>query len=139
MAGKLFGEQEIQRIVSLLRERTGACLILLFGSQAQNRARMDSDVDIAFAGEKKLDPYGVFLLGQELAALLGCEVDLVDLAQASTVMRAQIVSAGRILFCADETKRQRLYLQIYREYASFNERRGEILKAVLERGSVYAG
>jgi len=36
------------KIISILLERTFACLIVLFGSVAKDRVRTDSDIDIAF-------------------------------------------------------------------------------------------
>ena len=76
----------VTQMVSLIRQRTGAFLIILFGSYAKGLARGDSDIDIAYAGEQTLSAYDNFMLAQELAALLGRDVDLLDLSQVSTVM-----------------------------------------------------
>jgi hypothetical protein len=43
-----------------------------------------------------------------LAILLGKDVDLVDLRQASTVMRVQVLATGRLLLEADRRQRQEL-------------------------------
>jgi hypothetical protein len=47
-------------------------------------------------------------LGLRLAILLGKDVDLVDLRQASTVMRVQVLATGRLLLEADRRQRQEL-------------------------------
>lgn len=54
------------QLVSLIRQRTGAFLIILFGSYAKGLARGDSDIDIAYAGEQTLSAYDNFMLAQEL-------------------------------------------------------------------------
>jgi len=51
----------------------------VFGSIARNRARQDSDLDVAVQAEKPLDSaMRVQLIGQ-LALAIGCPVDLIDL------------------------------------------------------------
>ncbi len=124
--------------VDLLRQRAAAYLIIVFGSYAKGLARSDSDIDIAYAGEKTLSAYENFLLAQELAVLLGRDVDLLDLSQVSTVMKAQIVAFGRVIYCSDEVKRQYLFMKALREYATLSGERAVIVDSIARRGSVYA-
>jgi predicted nucleotidyltransferase len=124
--------------VDLLRQRAAAYLIIVFGSYAKGLARSDSDIDIAYAGEKTLSAYEIFLLAQELAVLLGRDVDLLDLSQVSTVMKAQIVAFGRVIYCSDEVKRQYLFMKALREYATLSGERAVIVDSIARRGSVYA-
>ena len=129
---------ELQKIAPLLKQRVGAYLVVLFGSFARGPIRSDSDIDVAFAGDTAITGYELFLLSQELAAMFGREVDLLDLNRVSTVMKAQIVATGKVLFCEDESKRQYLYMRALRDYASLNEERAEVLNSVAKRGAVYA-
>lgn len=76
--------------------------IYLFGSADTPDARADSDVDIAFLSRQPVDASRRWEFAQRLAARLGREVDLVDLGEASTVMRAQVVAHGRRLYCNDD-------------------------------------
>ena len=126
------------QVVSLIRRRTAAFLIILFGSYAKGLARSDSDIDIAYVGDQALSAYENFLLAQELAVLLGRDVDLLDLSQVSTVMKAQIVAFGRVIYCSDEVKRQYLYMKALRDYATLSEERTFIVDSIARRGSVYA-
>jgi len=129
---------DLQMIAPLLRERVGAYLVVLFGSYAKGQVRLDSDIDIAFAGDTAITEYELFLLAQELAAMLGREVDLLDLDRLSTVMKAQIVANCKVIFCADELKRQYLFMRALRDYANLGEERAVVLDSIAKRGTVYA-
>lgn len=61
------------------------------------RLRPDSDVDIAFLSDRKVDSYQLFLISQKLADQLGREVHLIDLEQANTVLQSQAVGKGQII------------------------------------------
>ncbi|CAN5730634.1 hypothetical protein BH20ACT11_BH20ACT11_16830 [soil metagenome] len=74
---------------------------------------------------------------QELASRAGRDVDVVDLARASTVMRAQVVHEGERLYCADGTACDTFEDYVYSSYARLNEERREILRDILSRGRVY--
>jgi uncharacterized protein len=128
---------DIQSIVTFLRDKLDPYLLVLFGSLAKGTARADSDVDIAFLSDDQCSSYQIFMIGQELAQLLGKEVDLLDLEQSSTVMKAQIVTSGRIIYCSDETKRMDFYIRALKEYALLNEERAPVLDELARRGSVY--
>ena len=83
-------------------------MIVLFGSSVKGSMRNDSDVDIAFFSEQDYDSYEVFMVAQELATIIRRDVDLIDLSKVSTVMKAQIVSSGRVIYCSDELRRMNL-------------------------------
>ncbi|MFZ5945137.1 MAG: type VII toxin-antitoxin system MntA family adenylyltransferase antitoxin, partial [Bacillota bacterium] len=97
----------------------------------------ESDIDIAFLNENALNNYELFLFAQELASLLGRDVDLVDLNQATTVFQSKVVSKGKVIFCSDEKRRALFEMTVYKKYARLNEERKEILKGIRERGTVY--
>ncbi|PDO10777.1 MAG: hypothetical protein BLM47_05445 [Candidatus Reconcilbacillus cellulovorans] len=103
---------------------------------AENRARPDSDVDLAYASDTPVDHVRRFEIAQKLAEALDRDVDLVDLDAASTVMQTQILQ-GVVLHCSDETRRLLLEAKIYKMYAKLNEERKIILDGILERGTVY--
>ena len=73
-------------------------LIYLFGSRVGNLAREDSDWDIAILCARPLDQIQRWQLGETMAQKLHQDVDLVDLATASTVLRMEILQHGRVLF-----------------------------------------
>ncbi|MCC6811620.1 MAG: nucleotidyltransferase domain-containing protein [Deltaproteobacteria bacterium] len=85
----------------------GVRLVYLFGSQAKDRARADSDVD------------------------------LVDLARASTVMKKEIVAGGRTLYEQSPATRHAFEGQVLSAYARLNEERRPILERIRREGRVH--
>lgn len=86
--------------LSELFARAGADLAIAFGSATDgSRFRSDSDVDIAvlFADGRPGDLDTTADLASALERVLGREVDLVDLAGASTLLRFE-AARGRRLF-----------------------------------------
>lgn len=71
-------------------------LALLFGSQARDRARPDSDVDVAISAQ----PFDRLGLIHDLSAATGRTVD-VDLDRASYVLNVALLRDGVLLHQAD--------------------------------------
>jgi len=107
--------------------------LYLFGSEAKDRARPGSDVDLAFLSERALDPVVVFDVAQDLAAALHCDVDLVDLPRASTVLRAQVIGGGRVLHAGDARRVGEFEMDALSDYARPNEERARVMESFLER------
>ncbi len=105
----------------------------LFGSEAEGRARPDSDVDLAFLSERALDPVVVFDVAQDLATALHRDVDLVDLSRASTVLRAQVIGRGRVLHSGDARRVGEFEMYALSDYARLNEERARVMESFLER------
>jgi uncharacterized protein len=129
--------RDFQTIVQFLVKKINPYAIYLFGSEAQQQARKDSDIDLAFLSERTLSHYERFMIAGELAAILNCDVDLVDLKEATTVFQAQIVGKGKVLYCADDDKKAQFEMKVFKEYAKLNEERAEILERIRKRGAVY--
>jgi len=133
----VINQEIIKKINASLVEGIEPYVVILFGSQAMGRSRVDSDLDLAFLSDRQINGYDLFMSAQRLAGELGCEVDLVDLRTASTVFRTQVIGHGKVIYCQDETRRMYFYMQTFKEYALLNEERVAILEQVRERGSVY--
>ncbi len=128
---------DLDIIRNYLREKLAVFLITIFGSAAKGNIRPDSDVDIAFLSDQKLNAYELFLLSQELAGLISRDVDLIDLNQASTVFQAQVVATGKVIYNADAKRKQLFYMLVLKKYARLNEEREPVLAKVRERGRIY--
>ncbi|WMT19061.1 type VII toxin-antitoxin system MntA family adenylyltransferase antitoxin [Parageobacillus toebii] len=128
---------DFQTIVQFLVKKINPYVIYLFGSEAQQQARQDSDIDLAFLSERTLSHYERFMIAGELAAILNCDVDLVDLKEATTVFQSQVVGKGKVLYCADDDKKAQFEMKVFKEYAKLNEERAEILERIRKRGAVY--
>ncbi len=111
--------------------------IYLFGSASAAELRMDSDIDLAILPVTALSATRLWSLAQLLAVLAGRDVDLVDLQSASTVMRAQVVSKGKCLYCANAQLCGEFEDRIYADYARLNEERRDILDDISARGRIY--
>ncbi|MTI80561.1 MAG: nucleotidyltransferase domain-containing protein [Firmicutes bacterium] len=129
---------DLEIIKKYLIEKVSPYLIILFGSAASGNMRSDSDIDIAFLSNKKISAYNLFLMSQELAELLGRNVDIIDLEEATTVFQMQILSKGKVIYCVNEKKRVHFQILTYKKYARLNEERKHILDKITRRGSVYA-
>ncbi|CAN5758583.1 hypothetical protein BH23ACT11_BH23ACT11_28090 [soil metagenome] len=110
--------------------------IYRFGSSGTQYERPDSDLDLVVYAGTPLLPVKLWRLAQKLAAEVGRDVDLVDLASASTVMRAQVIHEGQRIYCADEVACETFEDYAYTSYARLNEERRGILKDGLRRGTV---
>ncbi|KUO49323.1 MAG: DNA polymerase subunit beta [Desulfitibacter sp. BRH_c19] len=130
-------KNKIESIINYLLEKVDPYLIILFGSVAKGYMRADSDVDLGFLSDKKLDNYEIFLIAQGLADILGREVDLVDLDQASTVFQAQVISSGKVIYCNNEKRRKLFEIVVLKKYVRLNEERKPILEKIKERGNIY--
>lgn len=128
---------QIETIIQTLNSLIDPWLIILFGSYAKGGAREESDVDIAFLTDQKVDEYQSFCMAQKLAETIGKSVDCLNLYSASTIFQVQVIGHGKVLYCRDETRRKYYFLRTFKEYALLNEERAAILKQIKERGTVY--
>ena len=131
--------QEIKKLlIDKLKEELNPAFIILFGSFAKGTNHAASDIDLAYFNEKQLSSYERFILASELAALVNIEVvDLVDIKQIDTVFNMQIFEHGIPIYIQDENEFTRQRMRAYSMYATLNEQRAPILKAIKDRGSVY--
>jgi predicted nucleotidyltransferase len=111
--------------------------VYFFGSFATEYERPASDVDLAVYAGTPLAAVSLWGVAQRLAAESGRNVDVVDLASASTVMRAQVIHEGERVYCANQVACETFEDYVYSSYARLNEERRGILDDVLRRGSIY--
>ena len=126
-----------QQLINTMNKQLDTDFIMLFGSFAKGTAREDSDVDLAYFSNQKLSSYERFTLAGDLATIAGREVDLIDLKQIDTVFTMQIFSEGVPIYIKDDNEFTRQKMRAYSMYATLNEQRAPILKAIKERGSVF--
>jgi predicted nucleotidyltransferase len=121
----------LQRNIPTLRA------VYLFGSQATGDIRAESDVDLAVLADASLEELYRYDLMGELAEILGREVDLLDLQNASTVLRIQVIGKGRRLFSTGRAALEEFEDRVFVGYARLNEERAAILADIRKRGSIY--
>ena len=124
-------------VQAICTEMPEVLAIYLFGSRISGLQHAGSDIDLAILPKQKLSETEIWLLAQALAAKYSRDVDLVDLRQASTVMRMQVISKGQRLYCADEQSCEVFEDFVFSDYAHLNEERAGILQDIAQRGAVY--
>jgi predicted nucleotidyltransferase len=107
--------------------------VYVFGSTVTGGERPASDLDLAFLAARSPSADETFSAAQELASLAGRDVDLVDLARASTVLRAEVVGTGRKIHEADPLRVGEFEMTALSDYARLNEERREAVDAFLAR------
>ena len=108
--------------------------IYLFGSFGTDYERKDSDIDLAVLGNQMPDSVGMWNLAQEIAREVHRDVDLINLAQASTVFRYQIITEGTRILTLNELACDQFELQALSRYYHFNEARQGILEDYKSQG-----
>lgn len=108
---------ELQRLFQEHR----VILAYLFGSQASGKAGPLSDVDIAVLFAENLSSRMRFRLRCRLIAeLMGVfrrnDVEVVDLAEASPLLRNQVRRYSQLLYCQDDRQRVRFQTETLRDY-----------------------
>lgn len=130
---------QIENIKKFLISKVDPYLIIIFGSAAQGRMNPDSDIDVAYLSHHRaVSAYDLYMLAQEMAGIVGRDIHLIDLQQASTVLQAQVVSRGTVILDLEPQKRQEFFILTLKQYARLNEERKPILAKVKERGRIYA-
>jgi hypothetical protein len=110
------------RVATALSPEDGVVAAYLFGSRAQERARSDSDIDVAVLldhvppAEQRATVVRrlVQALGQELAASL---VDVVLLNDAPPVLAFKVLQHGKLALCQDAAALHRFTVATYRRHS----------------------
>ncbi|MBK8800768.1 MAG: nucleotidyltransferase domain-containing protein [Fibrobacteres bacterium] len=114
----------------------GLMAVYVFGSQVQGTANPDSDLDLAILVEGYADAERLWGISSTLANAVGCEVDLVDLRHASTVLQYQVLTKG-IRLWAKEPAVSLFEAYVCSEKLSLDEARAALVADVVQGGSVY--
>ena len=124
---------EIQ-IIDFLREKIPELLgIYVFGSYANNTSTTESDIDIAFLTYCKISAVQKWEIQEGLASVLNIDVDLIDLKDASTVLRSEVIEKGKLIYAVDSIEIGQFEMTTYSMYADLNESRMDILTDFREK------
>lgn len=110
--------------------------IYLFGSRANGTANSDSDLDLAILVAGYAEPLQLWDISNDLAEIAGCDVDLLDMRAASTVMQYQILQTGRCLW-ANKLESDLFECFVLSEKLYFDQSRAGLLDDIQKRGTVY--
>lgn len=128
---------DLEPAIEYLRQRIATLrAVYLFGSQSRAEGSVESDVDIAFLGEVSPSVLERHEMASDLSELLSRDVDLVDLASASTVVRAQVIGRGTRVAGTVTPALEAFESRVLSDYARLNEERAAILRDIQQRGAV---
>jgi predicted nucleotidyltransferase len=111
--------------------------VYVFGSVATGHERRDSDLDLAVLTRGPVPARSLYDLARQLEVDLDVDVDLVDLAGASTVLQKEVIEKGRVIFRGDDASIRDFESRTLSEYGHFRERIDPILRSVRETGKAY--
>ncbi|MES2677528.1 MAG: nucleotidyltransferase domain-containing protein [Pseudomonadota bacterium] len=124
---------ETQKIINIILQYIpNVEAIYVFGSAALNQENKNSDVDIAILlpvmQAKEIGNLYLTDLHSDLMLLLKKEVDLINLRAASTVLQKEIISKGKVIFCANLHSKNEFEMLTISFYQRLNFERKEILE-----------
>lgn len=124
-------------LVRAIRTEFPECLAVhVFGSRVTNDAHAQSDLDLAVLLPGYADPARLWNLSESLAGVAGCDVDLIDMRAASTVMQHQILMNGRRLL-AKQPQADLFECFVLSEKTALDEARADLLQDIGKRGRIY--
>ena len=111
--------------------------IYVYGSAVSDVFSEKSDLDVAIKARSVLDKVKRWDYQEDLAILMGRDVDLLDMDQASLVMKYEVLTTGDRIYCQAVSEIEKYETVIYSRYLEFNEIRKPIIEAAVQRGRVY--
>lgn len=91
-------EKIIEALTEHLKAHPAIEFAILFGSQAQGKAKSESDLDIAIYLNRALSLEEYLTLNLQLEKISGREVDLIILNEASPLLKHQVMKNRKVLF-----------------------------------------
>lgn len=124
-------------IIRTLRERVPDLLaVYAFGSRVQGTAVPGSDLDLAVLVAGYAQPLDLFELAGELSDIAHCQVDLLDMRAASTIMQYQILMTGQRWWARDG-QAALFEAAILSEKTELDTARTDLLADIQKKGTIY--
>ena len=130
-------EDIVTRLNKCLSKHNDIAFAFLFGSSVHDQSSVFSDVDIAIYFAGTTDFYRINNLREELSALLGKEIDIVVLNNASPILRMQVLKKGRLIVDLNRRLYHAFFSNTVKEYDDLKRNRKDIEDNIL-RGRIYA-
>lgn len=120
-------EKNILEIIIRCLEDFKCKTIYIYGSYATGEVNKESDIDIAFLSDRKIEKYDIFIKAQEISSKVDKEVDLIDLKDSTTVFQNQVVRNGVVILDREPIEREKFEIVVLKKYMELNELRKELL------------
>jgi predicted nucleotidyltransferase len=113
-------------------------LIYLFGSEAENKTHINSDIDIAILNSSALNNLELYQLKTAIEVQIQRDIDLIDFHKASIILKKEIVSTGKIIYTSlDVSEINTFESRIIEDYIDFKELVKPIEDKIRKRGAIY--
>ena len=106
----------IRKCKNILIEYENITFAYIFGSYAQGKVRVDSDIDIAIYLEKRIDIETYLEIKMHLLETCKREIDLIILNDATPLLKYEIYKNNILLFSRDRTIETSYKVKILFEY-----------------------
>ena len=134
----VFQEKKYHILINQIKSALPSVLaIYAFGSQITGHANENSDLDLAVLIDGQVETFDLWDLASQLSEIAGCDVDLLNMRLASTVMQYQILQTGRTLW-KKQPDAGIFESFILSEKINLDVLRKELLDDIGQRGSIYA-
>ncbi|MBT4031558.1 MAG: nucleotidyltransferase domain-containing protein [Methylococcales bacterium] len=134
----VFQEKKYHILINQIKSSLPNVLaIYAFGSQITGHSNEHSDLDLAVLIDGQVETFDLWDLASQLVEIAGCDVDLLNMRLASTVMQYQILQTGRTLW-AKQPDAGIFESFILSEKLNLDVLRKELLEDIDQRGSIYA-
>lgn len=129
--------EHTETIIHLIRaEVPEVQVVYVFGSYAAGQENEQSDLDIAFLAEATLSGVDLYNVRQNLAAKLKKDVDVIQLREASLVLRNEVVQGGGPIFTAEGFDRPYYEMLAISTFLDFQETTRALREDIKKRGFV---
>ena len=134
----MFQEKKYHILINQIKSSLPNVLaIYAFGSQITGHSNEHSDLDLAVLIDGQVETFDLWDLASQLVEIAGCDVDLLNMRLASTVMQYQILQTGRTLW-AKQPDAGIFESFILSEKINLDVLRKGLLEDIDQRGSIYA-
>jgi predicted nucleotidyltransferase len=123
-------------VAAILARLPNTMAIYAFGSQVHATASADSDLDLAVLVAGYAEALSLWDLAGSLPDMVGCQVDLLDLRAASTVMQYQVITTGECLWSVG-LQAGLFECYVLSEKTDLDRARAPLLADILSTGKIY--
>ncbi len=127
----------IKQIKNILSPYSDIAFAFIFGSFSEGNVTAHSDIDIAVFFCTPADFYRINDLRETLSKELKIETDIVNLNNASPIIRMQVLKKGILLLKNNTHAYNDFFVKTVKEYDDLKRTRKEIEDNIL-RGKIYA-
>jgi predicted nucleotidyltransferase len=130
----MLSKEKKHRIIKKLQQKIeGLAGVYLFGSYADGMVNPQSDLDIAFLTSQKIPHLLRWEIQEDLASILDTDVDLIDIKDASVILRTEIIENGILIHAGNLLECEKFETVTYSMYADLNEARIDIINDINEQ------